>query len=104
MPTIPKYSAEHAALRDTLVADAVKAGKILPSRTQYWQQQFDANPEGTKAVLAQLTPVPGIAATSGASAPADPTQYDQSWLTPSERARVTNAQSGQRPVIDRTND
>lgn len=90
MTTIPKYSAEHQSVRDTLLGEAVRAGKILPSRTQYWSQQFDADPEGTKAILAQLASAPGIAANAQGAAPTSPADvdYDQRWLTPAERARV----------------
>lgn len=104
MTTIPKYSAEHMAVRDTLIAEAVKAGKFLPSRIQHYQRLFDADPEGTKVVLAALAPVPGIAATATSPSNSEAMDYDQSWLTPMERARVSNARSGQRPVVDRTND
>jgi hypothetical protein len=104
--TIPKYSAEHQSVRDTLIHEAIKAGKLLPSRYQCWAAQFDADPEGTKVVLARLAPVlvqAGKQAMSGAGIESS-SDYDQTWLSPSERARLGIAQGGQRPIIDRTHD
>ena len=54
MTTIPKYSAEHAAAREQLLNGAIAAGKILPHRFQYWAAQYDADPQGTANVIAQL--------------------------------------------------
>jgi hypothetical protein len=42
--------------RDQAVRAAVEAGKLAPSRTEYWTRLWDADPEGTKQVLATLTP------------------------------------------------
>jgi hypothetical protein len=103
MPTHQRYTAEHIAVRDTLIFEAVKAGKILASRTQYYQQLYDADPQNTRVVLANLAPVLGKQTTSGGTSTRD--DYEPSWLTARERARVANARSGgQRPVIEQTND
>ena len=58
MTTIPKYSAEHAAAREQLLNGAIAAGKILPHRFQYWAAQYDADPQGTANVIAQLAVLP----------------------------------------------
>jgi hypothetical protein len=99
MTTIPKYSAEHLSVRDTLIGEAVRAGKILASRTQHYQRLYDADPELTKHVLAQLQPAPGIAAASGAPPTQADSDYDPAWLTPAERNRITAASSGQQHAI-----
>lgn len=41
--------------RDQAIAAAVKEGKFAPSRTDYWTRLWDADPEGTRQVLATLT-------------------------------------------------
>jgi hypothetical protein len=88
---ITKYTAEHISVRDTLINEAVNAGKIMRSRSQFWSAQYDADPAGTKAVLAKLQAAPGIAATSGAPPTQADTEYDPRWLTPGECRRVTAA-------------
>jgi len=108
MTTIPKYSAEHQSVRDTLIGEAIQAGKLLPSRTQYWQEQYNADPEGTKALLARLAPAPGIAAASGSPTTTTnlvDSEYDPAWLTPAERNRITAAASGDsRPTAHHLHD
>lgn len=42
--------------RDQIVAAAVQAGKFPPARKEHWVRLWDADPEGTREVLAGLTP------------------------------------------------
>lgn len=42
--------------RDDVITAAVQAGKIAPSRRGHFAASWDADPEGTKAVLASLAP------------------------------------------------
>jgi hypothetical protein len=94
-------SAEHRSVRDTLIQAAVDAGKFPESRAAYWRNQFDANPEDTKHWLARLQPVPDLAAAPPRTPAAEPepATYDQAWLAPTERQRITAAQSGDRPPL-----
>jgi peptidoglycan hydrolase-like protein with peptidoglycan-binding domain len=40
--------------RDDVIAKAVKAGKFAPSRKQHWARVWDADPEGTRELIASL--------------------------------------------------
>lgn len=40
--------------RDQVIAAAVQAGKFAPSRKEHWARLWDADPEGTRQVLAGL--------------------------------------------------
>lgn len=42
--------------RDDAITSAVKAGKIPPSRREHYAKAWDADPEGTREVLASLAP------------------------------------------------
>jgi hypothetical protein len=94
---IQKFSAEHISVRDTLINEAIRAGKIMPSRSQFWSAQYDADPAGTKAALASLASAPGIAAASGAAPTHEDVEYDPRWLTQGERRRINAA--GQHPLV-----
>jgi hypothetical protein len=91
-------SAEHQSVRETLIGDAIAAGKFPESRAQFWRDQFDTDPEATKHWLARLEPLPNLAATAPRPTAAQPEAgtYDQSWLAPGERERITAAASTQR--------
>jgi hypothetical protein len=104
MTAISRYSAEHIAVRDTLIREALRTGKIVSSRVQFWSQQFDADPDGTKAWLARLTPAANLTASVAPAGSQASDGYDSSWLSPTERARVNTARSGQRSIIDQTHD
>jgi hypothetical protein len=42
--------------RDTAISAAVRVGKFPPSRRAHYETSWDADPEGTKAILASLAP------------------------------------------------
>jgi ATP-dependent protease ClpP protease subunit len=42
--------------RDKIIDEAIKDGRILPANRPTWVANYDANPEGTKALIAQLMP------------------------------------------------
>lgn len=42
--------------RDQAITDAVRAGKITPARRDHWVAAYDADAEGTAALLASLAP------------------------------------------------
>jgi ATP-dependent protease ClpP protease subunit len=40
--------------RDRAISDAISKGKVLPARRQHWQDSWDADPDGTRAMLDSL--------------------------------------------------
>jgi hypothetical protein len=42
--------------RDQVVGQAIQAGKFAPARVEHWVRLWDADPEGTRQVIAGLTP------------------------------------------------
>jgi hypothetical protein len=42
--------------RDDAIAEALRVGKIAPSRADHWRRSWDADPEGAKETLASLAP------------------------------------------------
>jgi hypothetical protein len=42
--------------RDTVIGQAVQAGKFPPARVEHWKRLWDADPEGTRTVVDGLTP------------------------------------------------
>jgi hypothetical protein len=42
--------------RDQVVGQAIQAGKFAPARVEHWIRLWDADPEGTRQVIAGLTP------------------------------------------------
>jgi hypothetical protein len=91
-----------AASRDTVVAQAIKDGKIPPSRREHYVKLMGTDPEGTTELLAGLEPgvIPtsqremGLADTPGSEGAEASAAYDPSWLSDSERARVEAARAG----------
>jgi hypothetical protein len=91
---------KRVAKRDEVIRNAVKAGKIAPSRAQHWSDSYDADAEGTTELLNKLAPglIPldelGYGDTQDAIASDD--AYDMSALTPAQRKRIENiyAQQG----------
>jgi hypothetical protein len=83
--------------RDRLIAAAVQSGKIPPARKDHYAKMYDADPEGTKTLLAEMASViplgeRGAAATSETDA-GGTDDYDTSWLSPHERERIAAAQA-----------
>lgn len=88
------------AARDGVVMDAIKAGKIPPSRKEHYVKLMDADPDGTTELLAGLEAVipveqreTGVADPSGGSSQLS-SDYDMAWLSDSERARVEAHRTG----------
>lgn len=52
--TAAKQLADQA--RDQVIDAAITAGKTTPARREHWVKSYDADPEGTKALLAALEP------------------------------------------------
>jgi hypothetical protein len=88
-----------AAARDSTVLEAIKAGKIPPSRKDHYVKLMTVDPEGTTTLLAELEAVipveqreTGVAESGGSQASSE--AYDLSWLSDAERARVEAARAG----------
>jgi hypothetical protein len=56
--------------RDVQIEAAVQAGKFSVARRGHWERVYDADPEGTKALLASLTP--GVVPTRDIGQPGAP--------------------------------
>lgn len=77
--------------RDHFLDDAIRAGKFPPSRREHYLAAWTGDAEGTRALVASLSPglVPTTArGTAGASSTQAAIDYDKNWLTPAERSRV----------------
>jgi hypothetical protein len=77
--------------RETTLSACVKDGVFPPARLDHWRTQWNNDPEGTKETLAGmpkgLIPVEARGGAQGEGS-LSATEYDQSWLTESERARA----------------
>jgi hypothetical protein len=66
--------------RDQVIAEAVKDGKFAPARKDHWVRLWDADPEGTRQVIAGLTknviPVEAIGFAGG-----DDEDFDQEFAS-----------------------
>lgn len=65
--------------RDETIGRAIKAGKIAPARKDHWATNWDKDPEGVKAAIAELTVVYPVAA-SGYVGDSDGIQDDDDAL------------------------
>lgn len=89
--------------RDIFLNEAIKAGKFPPSRKGHYLDAWKADPEGARGLIESLQPglVPVEArGTAGTGKDeevraAESNSYDQTWLTPAERARVNLARGQQ---------
>jgi hypothetical protein len=65
------------AERDTIIASAVEAGKFTPAQKPHFSKLWDADPDGTRALIENLTPNSALAiAASGYSDVADDKNFD----------------------------
>jgi hypothetical protein len=76
--------------RETLVENAIKAGKFPPARRDHWLTSLKHDPEGAKAAIESLADGLVPVEEQGA-APSDEqlatASYPEEWLSPAERAR-----------------
>jgi hypothetical protein len=76
--------------RDTAITAAIEAGKFPPARKQHYEKAWDADPEGTRELIASLAPglVPVTAMGYGTDA-ADDALWDTEFskLFPKEAGR-----------------
>lgn len=80
------YSAEHAAERERVLNAAYAEGKFPASRRQHYAQMFDANPERTTALLAQM----GAGLPPSDAPPVPPPAAPQEPVTPPPAASAAN--------------
>lgn len=85
-----------AAERDAAIAAAVKAGKISPAMRASYTKFYDRDPEACRAELAELpeglVPVKEIGGQPDGAVEA--AAYNETWLSPGERARIAAARNG----------
>jgi len=88
------------ASREGVVQDAIKAGKIPPSRKDHYMKLMTADPDGTVELLNSLeATIPVEQRETGVADPGGSTQaamsdYDMSWLSDAERQRVEAQRAG----------
>ncbi len=97
----PKVSASTEAransflAREALLDEAMHQGVIGGGLRAHYGECYDADPEGTRAYLRGLGLRDGGTAVASAAVPAD--GYDESYLSPAERGRITAARDGRQP-------
>lgn len=88
--------------QERIVDDAIKAGKFPPSRREHWLKLLKSDPDGTKATISDLAegtvPV-GDEVGGSPSESVNASSYPDSWLSPSERGRISAAREGDRPLV-----
>jgi hypothetical protein len=68
------------AERDTIIASAVESGKFTPAQKTHFARLWDADPDGTRALIEHLTPNSALAvAASGYSDDADGKDFDREF-------------------------
>ncbi len=87
--------------RDSYINAAVKAGKFPKARKEHWAAAWDKDREGTKEAIDSLATGLIPVAEQGQS-PSDVTAsqeagYDEAWLSPQERNRISAAKQGLEP-------
>lgn len=93
------YAKQKKDEREGELKAAVKAGKFPRARKGHWRKLWKQDPEGTKAAIAELEAglIP-VAERDEANAGDDDVtaggSYEQSWLSPAERARIKAAGAG----------
>lgn len=87
--------------RTEVINAAIAAGKFPESRRAHYERLYDRDPAGTERHIAKLAAAlaPGGAPATATPAPSGPDGYDESWLTPRERAGIQAAREGAQPTI-----
>ncbi len=81
--------------REALLDEAMHQGVIGGGLRDHYAACYDADPEGTRNYLRGLGLRDGGTASASAALPAD--GYDESYLAPAERKRITAAREGRQP-------
>ena len=69
------------ALREGVIAQAIKEGKFPASRADHYRRAFDNDPNNALDLIAGLPP----SAAMQEAQPISPETYPSEWLTPRER-------------------
>lgn len=94
------YAKQQKDEREQFLKAAVKAGKFPRARKEHWRKLWAKDPEGTKAAIEELESglIPVVERDEALAGDDDVNAgagYEQSWLSPGERARIKAAQDGQ---------
>lgn len=65
--------------RDTVIASAVEHGKFTPAQKQHFARLWDADPDGTKALIEGLTPNSALAIAASGYADLDDKEFDREF-------------------------
>jgi hypothetical protein len=63
-------------VRESVLDDAVKAGKFSAERRPFYRRNYDADPKGTRALIAAMAPIPLPEPEAGA----DDDAYPADWF------------------------
>lgn len=89
------YAKQQKEERESFLTAAVKAGKFPRARKEHWRKLWKKDPEGTKASIEELesglVPVDDVDDADAGGDELTASAYDQSWLSPGERARIEAA-------------
>jgi hypothetical protein len=101
------YAAEQARLKTDTISAALKKGKLAPAMKASIENMWDKDPKGTHHLLTakvedggladNLVPVAATGLNPGGEETAQPDEYPQEWLAPTERARIAAASAGAAP-------
>lgn len=78
------HEKDETLLRDAIIEQAIHEGKFPPARRDHYRALYDADPEGTRGLIARLASA--LSASSGVVAVEEPA-YPPEWLA-SQRART----------------
>ena len=82
-------------VRENILDDAIRAGKIAAASRDEYRRLYDAQPQVTRQLLTAKVEegglMPGLVGPGEAATAADPSGYDESWLSPIERQRIASA-------------
>jgi hypothetical protein len=65
--------------RDTVIASAVEQGKFTPAQKPHFAKLWDADPDGTKALIEGLTPNSALAIAASGYADLDDKEFDRDF-------------------------
>jgi hypothetical protein len=65
--------------RDTVIASAVEQGKFTPAQKKHFAKLWDADPDGTKALIEGLTPNSALAIAASGYADLDEKEFDREY-------------------------
>ena len=98
MRTSNRTTTDAERVRDNILDDAMRAGKIAAANRDEYRRMYDADPVAIRRLLTARVEegglMPGLVGPGEDPASAAPGGYDESWLSPIERERIARATGG----------